>query len=52
MTPTQYITDALAVIGALYTIASTAASLLPTGSKVQKFLARVAVDLTSLKNDL
>jgi hypothetical protein len=45
----QYITDALAVLGALYTLASVAASVLPAG-KVKSFFTTVALDLSSLKS--
>lgn len=45
----QYITDALAVLGALYTLASVAANVLPAG-KVKDFFVTVALDLSSLKS--
>lgn len=46
---TQYITDGLALLGAAYTIASILATALPA-SKIQAFFAKIAVDLTDLKN--
>lgn len=43
-----YLTDLLAVVGALYTLTSVAASLLPVSS-FQKFLANIATDLRAFE---
>jgi hypothetical protein len=45
-----YFTDALAVLGAAYVVASTLASILPKGS-VQSFFATIALDLSQFKGD-
>ncbi len=44
----NYVQSALAILGAVYVITSTVATMLPKGTAVQRFFATVALDIRKL----